>query len=151
MKPAHTWKKHSASRQPVASTSSVGFPSRLAGAGADLSEHAEIRELTTHMALIAIEGCPSSYSNIIDWQDKLFKAWQHMKAMSTIPCNQFFGGAPFMGREPVGLPLSGKVHTWLPWPAQRTPRPETWHAVQAHLFSQPCDVREANGAICKVL
>eukprot|EP00983_Pelagomonas_calceolata_P100445 1158567-Pelagomonas_calceolata.AAC.7 len=27
-----------------------------------------------------------------------------------------------MGREPLGLPASGKVHTWLPWPAQGTPR-----------------------------
>eukprot|EP00983_Pelagomonas_calceolata_P057858 1145247-Pelagomonas_calceolata.AAC.1 len=25
-----------------------------------------------------------------------------------------------MGREPLGLPASGKVHTWLPWPTQRS-------------------------------
>eukprot|EP00983_Pelagomonas_calceolata_P127504 1161410-Pelagomonas_calceolata.AAC.8 len=64
---------------------------------------------------------------------------------------RILGEAPFMGHEPLGLPPSGKVHIWLPWPAQRTLRPETWHAGQANLFSQPCDVRGANGAICKVL
>eukprot|EP00983_Pelagomonas_calceolata_P001958 65939-Pelagomonas_calceolata.AAC.6 len=46
-----------------------------------------------------------------------------------------------MGRKPLGLPASGKVQTWLPWPAQRTPRPETRHAGQAKSLRQPCSIR----------
>eukprot|EP00983_Pelagomonas_calceolata_P081597 1155625-Pelagomonas_calceolata.AAC.1 len=46
--------------------------------------------------------------------------------------DSFFGEAPSMGREPMNVlsPL-GKVHTWLHWPIQPTPRPETQHACQA--------------------
>eukprot|EP00983_Pelagomonas_calceolata_P004648 151385-Pelagomonas_calceolata.AAC.3 len=47
-----------------------------------------------------------------------------------------------MGREPLGLPASGEVHTWLPWPAQRTPRPETRHAGKTKRFRQYYSVAE---------
>eukprot|EP00983_Pelagomonas_calceolata_P041939 1138272-Pelagomonas_calceolata.AAC.9 len=36
-----------------------------------------------------------------------------------------------MGRETLGLLASNQVHTWLLWPAQRPPCPETLHAGQA--------------------
>eukprot|EP00983_Pelagomonas_calceolata_P013198 421422-Pelagomonas_calceolata.AAC.3 len=56
------------------------------------------------------------------------------------------GEAPFMGREPLGLPASGKVHSWLPWPAHLT-SPHALAPGQANIFSQPCDVRGADGAL----
>eukprot|EP00983_Pelagomonas_calceolata_P053471 1143305-Pelagomonas_calceolata.AAC.1 len=54
--------------------------------------------------------------------------------------SKVFGEATFMMREPLGLPASGKVHTWLPWPAQRPPCPETRHASQANYARQHCSV-----------
>eukprot|EP00983_Pelagomonas_calceolata_P024495 772261-Pelagomonas_calceolata.AAC.2 len=45
-----------------------------------------------------------------------------------------------MGREPLALSPSGKVHTWLHWPTQRTPRPEIWHAGQSKSCRQHCSV-----------
>eukprot|EP00983_Pelagomonas_calceolata_P071359 1151191-Pelagomonas_calceolata.AAC.2 len=60
-------------------------------------------------------------------------------------CN--FGEAPFMGREPLGLPPSDEVHTWLPWPAQGTPCPEIWHALRANYTRKPCSVRGAGEAV----
>eukprot|EP00983_Pelagomonas_calceolata_P090026 1157371-Pelagomonas_calceolata.AAC.3 len=62
--------------------------------------------------------------------------WSEKHTQSAVP-NIY---APFMGREPLGLPASSKVHTWLPWPAQRTPRPETWHAGQANYARQHCSI-----------
>eukprot|EP00983_Pelagomonas_calceolata_P080313 1155099-Pelagomonas_calceolata.AAC.12 len=54
----------------------------------------------------------------------------HYMGVLSLPTWWFFGKAPFMGRKPLGLTPSGKVHTWPPWPAQRTNRPETQHAGQ---------------------
>eukprot|EP00983_Pelagomonas_calceolata_P115814 1160239-Pelagomonas_calceolata.AAC.3 len=52
-----------------------------------------------------------------------------------------------MGREPLGLPTSGEVHTLLPWPAQPTPR----HGILATLpnkkFRQPRSVSGAWEAV----
>eukprot|EP00983_Pelagomonas_calceolata_P032345 1014903-Pelagomonas_calceolata.AAC.3 len=44
-----------------------------------------------------------------------------------------------MRNEPLGLPTSGKVHIWLPWPALRIPRPGTRHACQ---IQQEADVSQ---------
>eukprot|EP00983_Pelagomonas_calceolata_P085692 1156610-Pelagomonas_calceolata.AAC.6 len=54
--------------------------------------------------------------------------------------HSFLGEAPVMGRGPLGLPASGKVHTWLPWPTQRAPHPGTRHAGQANYAWQHCSV-----------
>eukprot|EP00983_Pelagomonas_calceolata_P055148 1144009-Pelagomonas_calceolata.AAC.3 len=35
------------------------------------------------------------------------------------------GKAPVMGRKPLGLMASGRIHTWLPQPTQQPPDPET--------------------------
>eukprot|EP00983_Pelagomonas_calceolata_P037037 1136160-Pelagomonas_calceolata.AAC.5 len=49
---------------------------------------------------------------------------------------QFLGEASVTGHEPLGLPASGKVNIWLPRPAQRTPRPASWHAGQAKRWKE---------------
>eukprot|EP00983_Pelagomonas_calceolata_P034069 1066559-Pelagomonas_calceolata.AAC.1 len=46
-----------------------------------------------------------------------------------------------MGREPLGLMASGKVHTWLPRSPQGTPRLKILAALPNKKFRQPCSVR----------
>eukprot|EP00983_Pelagomonas_calceolata_P111001 1159737-Pelagomonas_calceolata.AAC.3 len=53
-----------------------------------------------------------------------------------------------MGREPLGLPLSGKVHTWLPWAGQGTPRYEPLATLRkTNKAWQPCSVSGAWEAV----
>eukprot|EP00983_Pelagomonas_calceolata_P108248 1159437-Pelagomonas_calceolata.AAC.1 len=52
-----------------------------------------------------------------------------------------------MGREPLGLPPSGKVHTCHPYPPRAFPRPETLASFPNKKFRQPCSVSEAWEAV----
>eukprot|EP00983_Pelagomonas_calceolata_P124745 1161138-Pelagomonas_calceolata.AAC.1 len=52
-----------------------------------------------------------------------------------------------MRRMPLGLPASGKVYTWLPWPTQRAPRPETLASTKDETAWQLCSVRGPGEAV----
>eukprot|EP00983_Pelagomonas_calceolata_P041538 1138119-Pelagomonas_calceolata.AAC.1 len=46
-----------------------------------------------------------------------------------------------MGREPLGLLDPSRLHTGLPWPAQRTPRPGTLARFSNKKFKWACSAR----------
>eukprot|EP00983_Pelagomonas_calceolata_P070236 1150705-Pelagomonas_calceolata.AAC.7 len=52
-----------------------------------------------------------------------------------------------MGCEPLGLTPSGKLHTWLSWPTQDTPRPETLATLPHKNAWQLCSVSAAWEAV----
>ena len=58
----------------------------------------------------------------------------------------FFWRSPSHGAKPLGLPSSGKVHTSVRRPAQRTPRPQNLHSDPDLQIRQPCGIRGRGGA-----
>eukprot|EP00983_Pelagomonas_calceolata_P022348 703315-Pelagomonas_calceolata.AAC.3 len=53
---------------------------------------------------------------------------------------EIFDKAPVTGHKPLGLPASGTVPTWLPWPTHRTSCPGTLAALLNKIAWQPCSV-----------
>eukprot|EP00983_Pelagomonas_calceolata_P112176 1159858-Pelagomonas_calceolata.AAC.9 len=89
------------------------------------------------------EGHCLSLGIVLDMQDyQLVRIIQRVDFMAVL-----FGEAPFMGREPLGLPISIRVHTCRPGPPSRPPALEFWLPSQTKKFRQPCSVSEAWEAV----
>eukprot|EP00983_Pelagomonas_calceolata_P070774 1150927-Pelagomonas_calceolata.AAC.3 len=115
-------------------------------------KHTKIQHVLSR--LLVIRTARGSYGQLI-WSRDLhqeplmanhWKVWVLPSSDSIVP-SSVFGEAPVVGLKPLGLPASGKVHTWLPWPTQRTPSPGILASLPNIEFRQPCRVRGALEAV----